>query len=152
MFTLSVFFSFFLLFSKWLFLPLLSDKNRFTSSRAFCQLHCQTCPYQTCSFQHYYQLSSGDGYRSSLQLSFIFLWWRSFTIPDTKVAPFPYLMWEVIFHCLRSFSSSFYKTMRRIETLQGQNVSTSRFLKVRVSHWNVLTLSWMLIDNCDLTF
>jgi hypothetical protein len=28
--------------------------------------------------------------------------WRSFIVPGTKVAPFPYLIWGVIFHCLRS--------------------------------------------------
>ena len=28
---------------------------------------------------------------------FVFLWWRIFTVPGTKVAPFPYLMWGVIF-------------------------------------------------------
>jgi len=33
----------------------------------------------------------------------------SFTVPGTKVAPFPYLMWIVAFHCLilvlRSFGN-----------------------------------------------
>jgi len=29
----------------------------------------QTCSYQMCPFQHYYQLSSGDGFRSILQPS-----------------------------------------------------------------------------------
>jgi len=33
---------------------------------------------------------------------FVLLWWRSFTVPNTKVAPFPYLKWGVIFS-LRSF-------------------------------------------------
>jgi hypothetical protein len=38
--------------------------NRKCSYGVIC---CQTCPYQTCPFQHYYQLSSGEGFRSSLQ-------------------------------------------------------------------------------------
>ena len=25
------------------------------------------------------------------------IWWRGFTVPDTKVAPFPQLMWGVVF-------------------------------------------------------
>ena len=32
-------------------------------------IRCQTCPYQTCSFKRHYQISSGDGSRSSLQPS-----------------------------------------------------------------------------------
>jgi hypothetical protein len=27
----------------------------------------------------------------------LFLWWRSFTVPGTKVALSPYLMWGVVF-------------------------------------------------------
>jgi len=38
-----------------------------------------------------------------------FLRWRSFTVLGTKVAPFPYLMWGVVFHCLRSFFFFFFK-------------------------------------------
>jgi hypothetical protein len=33
----------------------------------------------------------------------LFCWWRNFTVPGTKVAPFPYLMRGVVFHCLRNF-------------------------------------------------
>jgi len=44
-------------------------KNCFQASCSFCRLRCQTRPYQTCPFQHYYQLSSGDNFRSSLQPS-----------------------------------------------------------------------------------
>ena len=32
------------------------------------------------------------------------VWWRSSMVPSTKVAPFPYLMWEVVLHCLQWFS------------------------------------------------
>jgi len=44
-----------------------SQEICFQASCPFCQLCCQTCPYQTCPFQHCYQLSSGNGFRSSLQ-------------------------------------------------------------------------------------
>ena len=37
-----------------------------------------------------------------------FLWWRSFTVPGTKVAPFPWIMWGVVFPFLRSFSFHFF--------------------------------------------
>ena len=48
-----------------------------------------------------YQLSSGAGFRPSLQPSRSplifpsFSWWRSFTVLKTKVAPFPELLWGV---------------------------------------------------------
>jgi hypothetical protein len=29
-------------------------------------------------------------------------------VPGTTVAPFPYLMWEVVLHCLRSYFSNLY--------------------------------------------
>jgi len=74
-------------------------------NRAAKLVHTRRALYST-----FYRLSSGDGFRSSLQpswspsiFSFFFFWWRSFTVPDTKVAPFPLLMWGVVFHCLRSF-------------------------------------------------
>jgi len=35
---------------------------------------------------------------------FFFLWWRSFTVPGTKVASFPELMWGVIFIACLVFS------------------------------------------------
>ena len=35
----------------------------------FCQIRCQTCPYQTCPFKYCYRLSSGAGFRSSLRPS-----------------------------------------------------------------------------------
>jgi hypothetical protein len=37
---------------------------------------------------------------------FLVFWWRSFTVPGTKVAPFPKLMWGVAVHCLRNISFS----------------------------------------------
>ena len=34
--------------------------------------------------------------------------WRSFTVPGTNVAPFPYLMWGVVFTACVVFSFSFF--------------------------------------------
>ena len=39
----------------------------FQAPCSFRQLRCSTCPYQMYPFQHYCQLSSGDGFRPSLQ-------------------------------------------------------------------------------------
>jgi hypothetical protein len=34
----------------------------------------------------------------------MFYWWRSFTVPGIKMATTSsYLMWGVVFHCLRNF-------------------------------------------------
>jgi len=70
-----------------------------------CQLCCQTCPYQTCPFQQYYQLI-----RRRLQVKpatllippLIFSVVEEIYGTATKVAPFPWLMRGVVFHCLRS--------------------------------------------------
>ena len=62
-------------------------RNLLPSFMFICQLCCQTCPYQTCPFQQCDQLSWGDGFRSSLQPSRPPLtWWKSYTVPGTKVA------------------------------------------------------------------
>jgi hypothetical protein len=38
---------------------------------------------------------------------FLSFWWRSYTVPGIKVAPFPLLMRGVVFHCQRSLFFSF---------------------------------------------
>jgi len=39
----------------------------FQASCSFCQLCCQNCPYQTCPFQHHYQLSLKASFRPCLR-------------------------------------------------------------------------------------
>jgi hypothetical protein len=68
-------------------------RNLLLSFMYICQLRCQTCPYQTCPFQHFDRLPSGAGFRSSMHPSWslltviLFLWLKGFT-PGTKVASF----------------------------------------------------------------
>jgi hypothetical protein len=72
----------------------LQHTSSFNALRGYKLTNCQMCPYQTCPFQHYYQPSSEADFKSSLQppnphfILFLFFWWRSFTVPGTKVAPF----------------------------------------------------------------
>ena len=74
-----------------------------------------------CPFQYYDQLSSGAGFRPSLQPSWSpmiflsFLRWRSFTVLGTEGAPFPYLMWEVVFTACVVFSFSFPEPRRKLK-------------------------------------
>ena len=64
-------------------------------------------------FQYCYQLSSGAGFKPSLQPSWsplifpFLLRWRIFTVLGTKVAPFPYLMLGVAFTACVVFSFFF---------------------------------------------
>jgi hypothetical protein len=59
------------------------------------------------------QLSSGAGLRLALQpswsllTSLFFVWWRSLTVPGTKMAPFLWLMWGVVFYCTHAKLSFF---------------------------------------------
>ena len=70
--------------------------------------------------------------------SFLFpssLWWRSFTVPDTKVAPFPQLM------CIFNNLSRALSCLR----LSGHN-----FLVQRMRHnRNRRTYELRICDNCD---
>jgi hypothetical protein len=56
----------------------------------------------------------------------LFLWWRSFTVPGTKVAPFHWLMWGVIFTICVVFLSvlSALKTLVIKDYVPGSQVQT----------------------------
>ena len=69
-----------------------------------------------------------------------FLWWRSFTVPGTKVAPFPQLLWGVNYHCLVYFSGDEVSTksaaLRRVYL---DSLSAHYKFLLGVNVWNAWT-------------
>lgn len=60
---------------------ILKELKFITAPCAFCLVQCKTCPYQAHPFQYHHQLSK--------LFSPLFFDKKNYTVPDTKVSPFP---------------------------------------------------------------
>jgi len=115
--------------------------------KASCQSCCLIFPYQTCSYQYYYQLSSGAGFRSSLQSSwsplilFLILLVKEFYGTRYQSGAFSWIDVGSGFQCLRNFLFFFFISLLDTAwatsqfSLTGNDVACSNRHKNDHHHW-----------------
>jgi hypothetical protein len=86
-------------------------------------------------------------------------WWGSFMVLGTKVAPFSWLLWGVLFHCLRRFFFPYlFSFCLRQVWLSDSVLFLACFRARREDPWAVVSLlgniflpQWCLPDLCWLS-